>query len=159
MICALICSLLYMRKKIRIINAVFTVLLCTYICFVLSVTLIERITTPDAHYMSKAFWSYELILQGSTGLLIENLLNVLLFIPVGVLVSALVRTRRIFTAFFFGTALSSVIELIQLFSHRGLFEYDDIVHNTMGSFLGGIITMVLSALIRRIQNKEGRNGQ
>ena len=75
------------------------------------------------------FWSYI-----DPALRQEILLNILLFIPVGLLG----RTWRIIpvSAFF-----SAAIELSQLISHRGLFEFDDIIHNTLGTAIGYLVVV------------------
>lgn len=44
---------------------------------------------------------------------------------------------------------SAAIEITQLLTHRGLFEFDDIIHNTFGAFLG----LFLFSLIRNIGGK------
>lgn len=154
---ALVCIMLCTRRKMKVKNAVFTVLLSSYIAFVLTITLIERIPSPYPKYMSEPFWSYKLIYQGSKGLLIEDILNVVLFIPIGIFVSALVKKYRLLTAFFAGTAFSSMIELSQLITHRGLFEYDDIIHNTLGSITGGLLTVFVCKIIEAVKNKERIN--
>ena len=36
-----------------------------------------------------------------------------------------------------------MIELVQLMSRRGLFEFDDIIHNTIGTAIGfGLIVLI-----------------
>ena len=42
--------------------------------------------------------------------------------------------------------MSCSIEIIQLVLHRGLFEFDDIIHNTLGVFIG-ILVCLLARLI------------
>ena len=63
------------------------------------------------------FWSY-----GVKSLQMEILLNIILFIPVGLLAP---RWKTVgLTA-----GYSMLIELAQLVSFRGLFEFDDVIHN------------------------------
>ena len=54
----------------------------------------------------------------------------------------------------FGIGLSSAIEIVQLVSHRGLFELDDIIHNTLGTILGYLILLVFQRLTEQFKYKE-----
>ena len=67
----------------------------------------------------------------------EIFLNVLLLMPMGVLLYAAFGRRfgmiRITAA---GFAVSFCIEFLQLVLKRGLFEWDDMIHNTLGVYLG-----------------------
>ena len=46
-----------------------------------------------------------------------------------------------------GSLLSLVIEVIQLISHRGLFEFDDIFHNTLGTVVGIGVFVLITRLL------------
>ena len=52
-----------------------------------------------------------------------------------------------------GIFLSVLIEVIQLIYHRGLFEFDDIVHNTLGNVIGILVFMFVSVIGKRITGK------
>ncbi|MDR0434827.1 MAG: VanZ family protein [Gracilibacteraceae bacterium] len=72
--------------------------------------------------------------------------NILMFTPLGFLLPLLSRKlRRIGPALLISLAVTLLIELFQMLSRRGIFELDDIFHNTLGSVAGCfIITAVLS---------------
>lgn len=80
------------------------------------------------------FWSYHMILNGNSILLNEVILNILLFIPTGYILSILLRKKSYAIIVCF--LISSGIEIPQLITHRGLFEFDDIINNTLGGYLG-----------------------
>lgn len=63
--------------------------------------------------------------------------NILLFVPLGYLLrqSGLTKKATVFTGLFHSTA----IELAQLIFHIGLFEFDDILNNTIGTWIGVIL--------------------
>lgn len=64
--------------------------------------------------------------------------------------------NKIVISFFCGFALSSVIEVIQFVFHRGLFEFDDIFHNTIGTVIGiGIYVLLVRILSVFISGKKG----
>ena len=52
-----------------------------------------------------------------------------------------------------GLLLSASIELVQLVSHRGLFEFDDIVHNTLGVVIGIALYKIVSLICKRLNRK------
>lgn len=53
-------------------------------------------------------------------------------------------------AFVISIMLSCGIEVTQLLLHRGLFEFDDIIHNTFGAVAGIVLYLLVSALIKRV---------
>ena len=58
------------------------------------------------------------------------------------------------TAFFIGILISAVIEVSQLVFMRGLFEWDDMIHNGVGCMFGGMIGNVFFTLkITKVQNE------
>ena len=87
-------------------------------------------------YKLTPFWSYVAIADGQKELIEENLLNVALGIPFGFLLSFICTKNALLKSFLFGAAFSACIELSQLFFKRGLCEFDDLFHNTLGSVVG-----------------------
>ena len=73
------------------------------------------------------------------------LLNIALFVPLGVLIPLLFKCfRRWYLALACGFGTSLVIEIIQLVSGRGMFDVDDLFTNTLGTMLGfGIVKAVI----------------
>ncbi|MBR0410331.1 MAG: VanZ family protein [Eubacterium sp.] len=109
-------------------------LLAGYVLFILAVTILSRTPTDMMKVELKLFWSYDI-----PELREQIIWNVLSFIPVGVLGAVLVRWRGIPMA----AGLSVVIELLQLVTLRGLFEFDDTIHNSAGAAAGVVAWMVV----------------
>ena len=66
------------------------------------------------------------------------LINVAVFIPVGIITGRLWEWK----GFLATVGFSIAIEVIQLITARGLCEFDDVLHNTIGAFIGvGIVMM------------------
>ena len=65
-----------------------------------------------------------------------------MFIPVGLLLGILG-----WKGVLWATGISGAIELIQLITCRGLFEFDDIIHNTLGAVIG----FGLYVLLKRVK--------
>ena len=44
---------------------------------------------------------------------------------------------------------SMLIELAQLMSFRGLFEFDDVIHNALGTAIGVLLVLGIRRLLKR----------
>lgn len=79
--------------------------------------------------------------------------NVLVFVPLGLLLTAIWRRFRKFGRFFFTAFLIIFsVETAQLFSLRGYFDVDDIILNLFGSVLGFLIAKPFRRLRRKIDD-------
>lgn len=142
-----------MAAKRRWTQAVLIALLCTYIFFILLITLISRIPAAEPIVMLIPFWSwYEVIAHHDKGLFYEIILNVLFFMPVGVLMRLLGGTGR--HVVIFCLCLSFGIELTQYFTCLGFCDiWDDVIHNSVGGTLGWLgCEYVVSGIRRRGEN-------
>lgn len=76
------------------------------------------------------------------------ILNIALFVPLGILLPFLCKIfRKWYITFGTGLGFSLMIEAVQYFSCRGLFDVDDLFVNVLGSMFGFcIIMLLLSAL-------------
>jgi len=71
--------------------------------------------------------------------------NVLIFIPIGFLVSVLTPNRhKGWLAFLIGLAISLTIELIQLSFIIRVFDVDDLILNSSGAWLGFVIYLIVN---------------
>lgn len=84
------------------------------------------------------FWSYGQIVSGHFDSLKENIENVILFVPMGYFYKMLFHQSHK-KAFYLGVLTSIMIEFIQFFTTLGVFEFDDILHNSVGALLGSIL--------------------
>lgn len=125
-------------KKRNIVISVAWALLIGYIFLVFSSTVITRTVKSDYDFDLRLFWSYAAIKEGKEDLLSLNIANVLMLMPVGFLVSC-IGAMNYKRAALIGFGVSSVIEFFQLILKRGMFEFDDIFHNTLGCVIGYLI--------------------
>ena len=72
----------------------------------------------------------------------EILLNIALFVPIGFLLGGMMP-KGFLKVLLTGFLLSSLIELFQLASGRGLCETNDVIHNTVGCIMGYAAAMEL----------------
>ena len=105
------------------------------ILLILGETLLFRKVTGTMQTELVPFWSYKKWRVYGP----QIIANVLLFIPFGVVGTSIWKWKSVF----FATGLSCIIELIQLISRRGLFEFDDIIHNTIGAVIGCLLYMFI----------------
>lgn len=118
-------------------------LLTTFFIYILTVlwyTVIMRsIGIHNAQF--ELFWSYKKWLAGDMDLGHEILANIVMFVPFGFLMSSMLPSRltgKARTAVVISLAIifSLLIETLQLFLMRGLFEWDDIISNGTGALIG-----------------------
>ncbi len=105
----------------------------TAYCFLIIVNTIFIRTPGAVRYELNLFWSYS-----RPELRLEIISNFFMFIPVGIFGGALWKWRTVLYA----AGFSLVIELVQLISRRGLFEFDDVIHNAAGASVGVGLLMI-----------------
>ena len=76
-------------------------------------------------------------------------MNVIGFIPVGFLLASVLSSTSlsIFLAIPVASLISLSIELLQLITSRGLFEFDDVFHNSLGAVIGVGLFLVFRSLL------------
>ena len=110
---------------------IFCSLFGAYLAAVLWITLFSRIGDGYRRFLLP-FHSYKLILAGEWRPLLENIGNVVLFIPLGVALkwSGVKDVKKA------GLLASLLIEVLQFTFALGTFECDDLIHNTLGAVIG-----------------------
>lgn len=115
-------------------------LLTVYLAYIVSITVLNREPFIGTHFEPQIFWSYREILSGDFYYIEENLLNVFMLMPIGLLIPIIIDIPsdmwQYVKIFIIGSSISLIIETLQLVSQRGLFEFDDIFHNTLGCLIG-----------------------
>lgn len=150
----LIAFVLYRNDKIDIKSFISLPVFAFYLSFVATITIVARNPSPIARYELIPFWSYRAIAEGKTILISEVFWNYVLFIPIGILLMLILSSKhKWIVAIACGSLLSSSIEVIQLISHRGLFEFDDIIHNTLGTVIGIGMFLFISRAGKRLIGK------
>lgn len=112
-------------------------LLVEYVVLIYCSTVVFRVPGSETGHDFAPFWSYGAILRGENyRLLPENVMNVAVFVPVGILLGAAFRSMTWWKALLIGGAMSVSIEVMQLMLKRGFAEVDDVMHNTVGCMIG-----------------------
>lgn len=122
-----------MKRSVRIIAWAGIV---AFVVLALNEVVFSREAKESYQLNLHPFWSYEAILNGRKDLIEEHYLNVSVFIPLGILIWVVLKRKQWWRALLFGSAVSLLIEIMQLVLKRGLCEFDDILHNTLGCMIG-----------------------
>ncbi|WKY43534.1 VanZ family protein [Eubacteriaceae bacterium ES2] len=120
------------------------VVVWSYLYLIFLFTFLARSSTDVYHYNLNPFWTY-LYIQRTHDfeIVLEVLINCLMFVPVGILVPWTykeylhedpIKERN--AILLFGLVLSLSVEILQLITRTGLFEWDDIIHNIFGLIWG-----------------------
>lgn len=76
---------------------------------------------------------------------VHGIENILLFIPFGILIPLLWKMfRKGYRLILLAFIVSMLIEMMQLLTHRGFFELDDILLNTFGAWIGYLVVYFFS---------------
>ena len=125
-------------------------LLVEYVFLIFCSTVIFRATGEISKYDFHPFWSYKAIQDGRENLLAENIMNVIVFIPVGMILGSLLKVKGSWLiALLIGCSISVTIESLQFFFMRGFSEVDDVMHNTLGCLIGWLMVKGSRFLLRQ----------
>ncbi len=129
-------------------------LLAEYIFFIYCSTVFFRPVVGFRKYNFTPFWSY-LSLQQEDGmdlLLAENIMNLVVFVPLGFLMGGAFRNLKFRIVLLSIIAFSLSIELMQLALKRGFAEIDDVFHNTLGCLLGYGVFLAIQDLWNKVHS-------
>ena len=135
--------------------------------FLLDAAVLSRLsgTAPPKNGFSLSM-EYNRLIHGGAVRWTEMLANVLVFVPFGLFLTEFLASGKKFSAgprqglaTLFGFVLSLCIESFQLVLRVGVFELTDLVMNTLGTFVGTGVAVVLrrfllSLALGRNDNKE-----
>lgn len=94
------------------------------------------------------------IINDPAAYIVNTLLNILLFVPLGCLLPAIWHEyRSVRKTALFGFALSLVIETLQMFTFR-LTDIDDLIFNTLGTVAGYYIYILFLRIINEREKAE-----
>lgn len=130
---------------------VFCIIFGGYIAAVLWITLFSRIGTEFRNFLLP-FHSYLEISKGNRKFLLENIGNIVMFMPLGIAIKCFGK-NKIQEAAIGGAIFSFCIEMIQFIFALGTFEFDDLLHNTLGVVLGFWLASQINVIIRINLNK------
>lgn len=142
------------KKTSIILTLVLTayILIYCYICFFC------RKPMEEAHIRLRPFWSFHEAFDGLSirrlGLARSIALNILLYVPLGYLIPALLRGKKhcYQKTIWMILAFSISTEIIQYFTHTGLCELDDMINNLIGGLVGLAGYILLQKLVDKLND-------
>ena len=120
------------------------VILVTYYSFVLLSTVFSR-TDFQGSSVELEPYMYNIIVNNDYSNIVfeEILINIIMFIPIGVLLG-LIKRMNIIRLCLLSICLSGFIELLQFICQKGICEINDLIHNTIGCVIGyGIMSVFI----------------
>lgn len=111
-------------------------MLSLYIYLIYCSTVIYRQQERLSGSNFQLFWSYQAIKEGREDLIYENIMNVLVFLPVGILLCSTFSKIKWWQVILIGLSISVSIEALQYVFKKGYSEFDDVFHNVLGCILG-----------------------
>ena len=136
-------------------RAALTILL-PYLFLVVSTAVFAREASENKHLILRPFWTLQAIVTGGKSkawLITEVYLNVFMLFPVGVLAPLLFDKRKLSKTLLLGGAVSLTIELLQLLTHRGYAETDDILYNMLGVLAGYGVYSLVRKIVNVLKSK------
>ena len=124
-------------------------LIIVYTVFLYWLTIFSRSETLRSGCEWRPFWKFRAIADGREEYIGEIATNLFMFVPIGLLIGLFVKRRGWLVAMTTSIVLSLGIEMLQFYLKRGLFETDDIIHNTVGCLIGVSLIKMLSVILRK----------
>ena len=147
-ICSIVLVLYYTRINYRMfVRKASVYMFIGYVGLVLCTTIIFRTESDEMKYSLSPFRCY---IGLYNKMLAQNILNIVLFMPIGFFAGAALRKKHILNAIKIGVVLSLFIEVIQLISRRGVCNIDDVIHNTLGCAIGFAGFVICYKMARRV---------
>lgn len=131
-------------KRLEIKQIALWAVLLIYIIVVLGATLGIRSNGYGGSVNLHLFSSYIEAWQSFSSVAWRNIiLNILMFVPLGVLLPLVFnKCKKFWVTYLIGFLSTILLEVIQLISGRGIFELDDIFNNTLGCVIGYGFVMI-----------------
>lgn len=111
---------------------------------IVAFTLAFREAGAERLYELEPFWSYKAWIFGkNVALGMEILNNILLFFPLGFVITDALKRCPIWAVLLIAGGVSGLVEFSQFYFRQGLFEFDDIFNNVLGALAGWCVFHIL----------------
>ena len=155
--CFVLFTLIYgLIRDFSELNRSMLVLFVLYVLAVSYFTIFNREEGHSRAILLRFDSLQEAIRSGSLEPLQHVWLNVVMFIPIGILFP-LVRPSRLSNIFYVGTLglmMSTIIETTQMFLKIGQCDVEDIIANTLGAIIGVVLFKAYARFFRRNDDDE-----
>lgn len=136
------------NKEKNSLKSFFKILFLIYLAIVLYITLFNREPGEKRIDMVPLRSYYLLIEENNSFYFTQILYNILMTVPFGFLLPFIYKKMRsVFVVGLMGFLFSLSIETVQYITRRGLFEFDDLFNNTVGTVAGYIIFYIIQSIL------------
>lgn len=115
---------------------VWLLILAKYIVLIYCTTVFLRPFQESSAINFRPFWGIHAFLSGQNAVMAEKIMNLAVFVPVGVLIGIADRRLKWYQVLLVSALLSISIEFFQFVLKRGYAELDDVIHNALGAAIG-----------------------
>ena len=148
-------GVLIFSRRLDLVRRIALSLIIPYLFLTLVATVIKRSPTVESRIMLEPFRTYRQYFTDEF-IWFEIRANILLFIPIGFLLPMVIK-KPIWLPPIIGIGISVIIELIQLITHRGLCETDDVISNTIGFMIGFVAFWLIKGIVLLIKHIISKN--
>ena len=147
---------LFFQKKIRTRQAIGSYLLGSYLLVVLQLAILSRAADTRYRIDLRPFAT----MGGGVRSLLYAAENIAMLVPFGLLLPVISERFASWKRVAVGSFLYSLlIEITQLVTHRGFFQTDDLLMNTIGGIIGYAIFSIFLAWRRKRKSNKIRKGE
>ena len=152
--CAAIIYVKVKHKTIQFSTELLIILLISYMVFIAEASIFSRtVGSQPRVFDTKHLWIDAKVYQNMT-----NLLNAVMFVPYGALISGVMERRkasyRVVMTVMYCFLTSLFVECVQYTTGRGYFEIDDLEANVLGGVLGSVFVCLCTAIGKMIDRKK-----
>lgn len=148
-------GVLTLARRLDLVRRIGLSLLIPYLFLTLVATVFTRNPSAEARIMLEPFWTYrQYYTDDFTQFEIQ--INILMFIPIGFLLPMVVK-KPVWLPPIIGIGISVIIEVIQLITHRGMCETDDVISNTIGFLIGFAALWLINGFILLVKHFISKN--
>ena len=135
------------------LKTIILVLLLLWLIIVFSLTVFGRQPFEGQHFQPEVFWSYRSAQLKEAWFVRQIIGNVAMYIPFGFIFPFLFKDKldgwKVFViTLLAGIVISFCTESIQYIFKIGLFEFDDIIHNALGTVIGFLLSRIAVGFIK-----------
>ena len=140
-------------KRITILREIIIQLAVMYGIFIVDMTVLSRTVVYDDLFVANAIASGQNQEQKAAGFL-----NILFFVPWGFILVFVQKSsymwKRVLMAACYSFLTSLAVELCQLITKRGYFEFNDLEMNLAGGLVGAMLALLIIQLRRHCYNRQ-----
>ncbi len=145
----------------KLTNSIIIISFVIYFCLMIYTALIDRtVTEGEANYCLIPFYSYYQYFNGNKDIMQQSIMNIAFFYPFGFLLSCLdieLIKKRKWLIVIFAMLFSLCVEIMQYIFRLGYAEIDDVIHNTLGAFIGVAMSVIFDKLFDFAKSKMKKN--